>query len=205
MSSDPDEYDETVSFSDDHRRVDGHTFLDGYEAHDIAETQVITHLSHVGLDVEAWGIDMRHDNSVLGDSKMDLKAFDGDALAALIEIKTKRNPDWYGVLNRQHFRKYLVHAHDHDVFTGIYMSLLDEANERLIRDAIIPIQEWDELTRVREGAYDFYTDAETFLKEQVDKHPQVERTFRAPDGRQVVKLDLDTAVAWPTLTYRLFN
>lgn len=221
MSSDePAQYDPTVEVDDDDQRVEGHTFLGGYDAHDIGEEHVRRHLEHMGFAVEAWGIDMRHDNHVLGDDKMDLKAFTtadihspvtGEVetekvdLAALIEVKTKRSEGWFGVVNRHHFRKYLQKAHEFDVPAYIYMSLVDDEEEAVIRDTFIPVQEWDELTKVQSGEYDYYSpdSVEQFLVEQIDKHPQIERTWRAPDGNQVVELDTETGIDWTELTYQL--
>lgn len=132
---------------------------------------------------------------------------DEDDLTGIIEIKTKRNEDWFGVINRRHFRKYLVHAHEFDVPTFVYMSLVDEERNTITRDTFVPIQQWDELTAVRNDEYDYYTsdDVDTFLVEQVDNHPQIESTWRAPDGNQVVTLDLSTGLAWPALTGALYE
>ncbi|MDB9247432.1 hypothetical protein PN419_00225 [Halorubrum ezzemoulense] len=214
----PNQYDATVSVDTDDARVEGHTFQSAYDAHDIAERHVTAHLEQMGFAVEPWGIDMREDDSVLGDNKMDLKAHQptqetpnppitGPSLAGLIEVKTKRSEDWYGVVNRHHFRKYLVQAHDHDVPAYIYMSLLDEDEEQIERDTFIRVEPWDEYGDVLAGEYPFYesSGADQFLRDNVDRHPQIERTFRAPDGQQVVMLDTDAGIDWPSLTHVLYG
>lgn len=218
MSSNPSEYDETVTVDTDDDRVEGHTFEKGYEAHDIAEAHVTRHLEHMGFTVQSWGIDMREDKGVLSDDKMDLKVYKNGAehdrdgtvettsmICALLEVKTKRNEDWYGTINRHHFRKYLRQAHAHEVPAYVYMSLLNEDEEQIVRDTFIPIEPWDELTAVMDGEYEYYTpeSVDQFLVEQVDNHPQINRTWRAPDGNQVVDLDIETGIDWTELTYEL--
>jgi len=187
-------------------RPEGNDLDTNYGLHDIGQAHVSRHLEHLGLDVEQWGIDMRnHDESLIYDEKMDLKVRDPDQqydLAALLEIKTKRNEGWFGVINRRHFRHYLHHAQTHDVPTTIYMSLVDEDRQRITRDAFVPIEPWKEYQSVLDGDHGTYdVDAhEEFLSDNVDEHTQIERTWRAPDGNQVVLLDLDTSVAWPTFS-----
>lgn len=199
--------DSSVTVDNDSQRVDGHTFLDGYETHDVAEAQVVSWADGMGFEIENWGIDMRHQQDVLGDDKMDLRfhteAHDNasdetwpvDNLVAQVDIKSKTNPDWFGITNRSHFRKYLAHAHATDVPTAIYMSLLDD--EAVTRECYIPIEQWDEYNDVLADVFDYYpaSEAERFLVEQIDKHPQIERTFRAPDGNQVVALDTDDGMS----------
>ena len=209
MSSDPSQYDPEVSVDTDAQRVDGHTFESAYDAHDIAERHVTTHLEHMGFVVEPWGIDMREDDSVLGDDKMDLKVreqpsnppMDSGSLAGLMEVKTKRSEDWFGVVNRHHFRKYLARVHEHDVPGFIYMSLLDDDEESIVRDTFIEVEPW-EYGDVLAGEYPFYepSGATQFLRDNIDRHSLVERTFRAPDGQQVVMLDVETGIDWPALT-----
>ena len=217
-TTDPDEYDSSVIVETDDDRVEGHTFKKGYEKHDIGEAHVTRHLEHMGFEVEPWGIDMRNDQSVLGDDKMDLKVFRDTTvtengimldtvseLAALLEVKVKTNDGWFGIVNRHHFRKYLRRTHEHDVPAFVYMAFLDEDDEAITRDTFIPVQQWDELTAVLRGEYDYYTpdSAEQFLVDQIERHPQIERTFRAPDGNQVVKLDVETGIGWTELTHVL--
>lgn len=130
-----------------------------------------------------------------------------DELCALTEIKTKTSESWFGVINRRHLRKYLHHSHHYDVPAFIYMALVDDSGEQdsIIRDTFIPLQQWEEYQDVLDGEYPFYEPegADQFLRDEVSRHPQVERTFRAPDGNQVVKLDLETGIDWPEYTGRI--
>lgn len=201
-----------------------------YDVHDIGQAHCRQHCEHMGFVVDDWGIDMRHeDDSLIYDDKMDLKLYEHDQghapvsqidvdeadldLLSLLEIKTKRSEDWFGVINRRHLRKYLRHAHEFSVPALIYMSLVDQKTEqdaaqpRIVRDTFIPLHEWDELSAVFNDEYEYYSsdDADQFLSEQVDKYPLVERTFRAPDGNQVVKLDVSEGFTWPQLTNYLYE
>ena len=203
MHNDASNYDADVTVDTDEQRVDGHTFERGYDLHDIGEAHCRQWLADIGLSVESWGIDMRDDQHVLGDDKMDLKAYetvlDDDrivpaALRALVEVKVKSNDEWFGIINKHHFIKYLLQVHAHDVPAFIYMTVADEDDESITQETWIPIQEWDELQRVLDGSYDYYepSAADQFLDDQIETHPQVDYIFRAPDGNIVVELDTDT-------------
>lgn len=179
-----------------------------YELHDIGEAFVRRHLEHIDLEPVAWGIDMREeDEDLIFDDRMDLKVHEDHDLVGLTEIKTKRREDWYGVINRRHFRHYLEQVHHHEVPGFIYMSLVDEEAEMIERDTFIEIEPWEEFTKVLNGEYEYYEErgADQFLRDQVDRHPQITRSFRAPDGNQVVKLDLETGIDWPEFSYRMKN
>lgn len=193
-----------------------------YDLHDIGERFVRIHCRERDLIPEAWGIDMRdEDDSLIFDDKMDLKVYGcadpdvltGDldsaqlSLAGIVEIKTKRSADWFGKINSRHFCKYLHQAHVHDVPTFIYMSLVDEDAETIERDTFIPVNQWDKYGKVLSGEYDFYgpRSAEQFLEDQIGRHPQVEHTFRAPDGNEVVELDAGTGLSWIQFTNALYH
>lgn len=206
----------------DLNRPDWNSLEENYEAHDIGELHVKRHFEHMGFRVENWGIDKRHDDGALVyDDKMDLKIYgrepssverdyltrfnddddddedgggvidvvgDCTELAGVIEVKTKRNEDWYGVINARHLRKYVTHAESFDVPAVVYMAFIDEdydgrGSSAIVRDTFIPLQPCDD------AAFD----------DDVTVHPQVTRSFQAPDGNQVVKLDVDTGVGWRTV------
>ena len=210
-------------------RPEGNDLESNYEVHDIGQAHVKTHCEHMGFVVEEWGIDKRHESdSLIYDDKMDLKIHEHDQgdlpasgvdieranlnLVAFLEVKTKRNEDWFGVINRRHLRKYLTQAHKSDVPAVIYMSLVDDTDENegqasIVRDTFIPIQRWDELTKVMDGEYDYYPPeaADQFLIEQVDDYPLVESTWRAPDGNQVVTLDVDQGLDWTEFTNLIYE
>ena len=205
---------------DDLQRPEWNGLEENYDVHDIGEAHIRRKCEHVGLRAESWGIDKRHaSGELIYDDKMDLKVFGWEddspaptppseeegVLAGVIEIKTKRNEDWFGTINRRHWKKYVRHVHQLDVPAYVYMSLVDDEKEAVVRDTFIPVQPWDELQRVLEGEYDFYPprSADQFLDEQIDTHPQVEATWRAPDGNLVVDLDVDTGVDWRHVSHRL--
>lgn len=202
------ERDSSVEVDTDAKRVKGHTFERGYELHDVAEAHITQFLQNMGLTVKSWGINRREDNHVQGDDKMDLRLQDeDDHLLGQLEVKTKSNAEWFGVVNRDHFGHYLQWAHERDVPTHIYMSLLNDDEDSIVRDTFIPVKRWDEYERQRNGAFDFYPKDEewSFLMDQLGSHPQVEREFAAPDGGRVLKLDVNTGVTWPTYTAHLLD
>lgn len=193
-----------------------------YELHDVGEAHIRRKCEHAGLGVESWGIDMREDDETLTyDDKMDFKIWslsgrgadshrERDERLGIIEVKTKRSADWYGTINRRHWRKYVHWAHTLDVPCYVYMSLIDEsADERdmVVRDTYIPVQQWDEAARVLDGEFSHYppTAIEQFLIDQIDDHPQVTSTWRAPDGNRVVDLDVSTGVGWQAVLYDLYS
>ncbi len=194
------ERDTSTVVDTDADRVDGHTFESGYDLHDVAEAHLTERLEQEGFTVEQWGINRRHDKHVLGDDKMDLKVKQDGDLAALIEVKSKRSEDWFGVINRHHLIHYVVQSHDHDVPTLIYMCRSDGGDECIVDDTFIPVGSWGEYQRVRNDEFVYYPaeESERFLTEQIDEHPLVDRTWRAPDGNQVVTLSLTTAIEWQT-------
>ena len=207
--------DESVTVDTDAQRVDGHTFESGYEIHDVAEAHIRQHIDDMGLYSEQWGINRREDKSVLGDDKLDLKVYNQPpsildldvGLCGLLEIKSKRNEDWFGIINRSHFATYLERTHEIGVPAYIYMCLVDDDKETILRDTLIPIQEWDEYADVKAGEFDYYgaDEADKYLRENVERHPQVERAFQAPDGSIVIQLDVDSGINRMEWTKRMHN
>jgi len=204
----------------DLERPEWNSLEKNYDLHDIGEAFVRREADHLGLEAQEWGIDRRHDDDgLIYDKKMDLEITvpEAGAVKAIVEVKTKRNTDWYGTINRRHFRHYLDVTHERDVPVFIYMTLVDDGSDErgavdaqsaeITRDTFIPIARWREFQRVLDGEYEYYRPeaADQFLVDQVDKHPQVEATWRAPDGNQVVDIDLDSGVGWPSFSKRVVD
>ena len=62
---------------DDLDRPEWNSLLANYDLHDIAEAYFTGRLHQIGLHVEQWGIDKRHDDSgLIFDNKMDLRLWD---------------------------------------------------------------------------------------------------------------------------------
>jgi hypothetical protein len=190
-----------------------------YDLHDIGEKHVRFEMRGLGFEPEAWGIDMRHhDDGLVFDDRMDLKITDAgvDSLVGINEIKTKRRENWYGVINLRHWKHYLEVAQKFDVPVFIYMSKVDDGTSddaekgsvdaeqaRIVKDTFLPVKPGDEFADARAGAYDLFDSGEEFLDAVAQKHPQVTHTWRAPDGNQVVMLDLETGFGWDEMNYRL--
>lgn len=206
----------------DLQRPDWNDLEKNYELHDIGQQHLCWELEALGYEVEPWGIDKRgHDESLIYDDKMDLKVRDPDRLGgrlqAIEEIKTKRRENWYGVMNLRHFRHYVDVAHEFEVPVFVYMTKIDDGTDDdgergqvdadsavIEKDTFLPIKPWDEYQAALDGEYEHYEDApDEFLDDQALKHPQVEYTWRAPDGNQVVQLDLDTGIDWTEMGWRV--
>lgn len=120
-------------------------------------------------------------------------------LRGVVDVKTKANPDWLGVLNLRHLAHYAEHAaalDQYDVPVFLYFTMVDMDTETVgERNIIVPVPtDWP-----------FETVAKHFdrdsgrsigwprLKDMVAECSIVDRTFRAPDGNPVVQTDED---AW---------
>lgn len=203
--------DTDITVDTDGSRVDVHTFEEGYELHDMAETHFDTWVSRLDLRVEQWGINCRDDEHVLGDDKMDLRLYDGDNLVAVVEIKSKRRNSWFGIINRDHYAHYLKQYVEEDrVPFYIYMCHLDEREVMdgetgfvIANDAFIPIQGWRDFRSAKAGCHPDVDDGGELVEKCVTQSPQVQRQFQAPDGNMVVKLKEETYIDAPQFTYRL--
>ena len=212
--------------ADDLQRPAWNSLEHNYDVHDVGEAFVRQHCSERGLDVEAWGIDKRDDDGgLIFDDKMDLQLYgsvdlehvrasikppESRALAASVEVKTKRSANWYGTINARHLRKYLTIRHAFDVPTYIYMAHVDEGGEHntIERDTFIPLVSWDEYQAVLDGDHPGY-DAATggdkqFLTDHIGGYELVEYVWRAPDGNKVVTLDVDVGLNWPQFTHGVY-
>lgn len=212
--------------ADDLQRPAWNSLEHNYDVHDVGEAFVRQHCLERGLDVEAWGINKREDDGgLIFDDKMDLQLYGsvdpehvrGDtplgsrALAGIVEVKTKRSADWYGVINARHLRKYLSIRHAFDVPTYIYMAHVDEDGEHntIERDTFIPLVPWDEYQAVLDGEHPGYEAAtggdEQFLMDHIEGYELVEYVWRAPDGNKVVTLDVDVGLDWPQFTHGVYH
>lgn len=62
---------------DDLDRPDWNSLLNNYSKHDIGEAYFVGRMEQLGLEVEHWGIDKRHeDDSLIFDNKMDLRLWE---------------------------------------------------------------------------------------------------------------------------------
>lgn len=131
----------------ENRRPSGNSLKENYLHHDIGHAYVVSVLASHGFTVEEWGIDMRHDDGEDGaiyDDKMDLKIYEGERLAGLIDVKTKTKPKWMGAFNKRHYDKYDAHADEFDVPALIVMSLVN--SDAVIDTFVTNIGELDPLT-----------------------------------------------------------
>lgn len=113
----------------------------------------------------------------------------------VVDVKTKSNEDWFGVLNLRHLAHYGHWAHEYsgaDIPVGIFFTMVDMDSETVgERNAMIPAPtDWDWLTVMEhfDPNSDVTLDYPT-LKEKAAESIAVERVFRAPDGNPVVRLD----------------
>jgi hypothetical protein len=190
-------------------RPDWNSLLNNYQLHDIGEAYFQGHVEELGLNVEHWGIDQRHDDGdgLIFDNKLDLRIWDADdsgyqsqwTLEGLADVKTKSNPDWFGVFNLRHLAHYAEWADHHGVPVFVYMTMVDPDEQAVGDDEfIVPVpSNWD-----WRGAADHY-DPDSYtsysygeMKDIARTCPIVGRTFRAPDGNLVVKVDEDERRGW---------
>jgi len=175
-------------------RPDWNSLLNNYSKHDIGEAYFRGRAEEMGLDLEQWGIDKRHDDDgLIFDNKMDLKLYDeDDELAGICDVKTKSSENWLGVFNARHLTHYAEHAEEHDVPVFVYMTMVDaEAEEVGETDFLFEVPTdwpWER--------YADHFDRDSAHRENVvadirDDCPIVERSFRAPDGNSVVKVGDD--------------
>jgi len=204
---------------DDLDRPDWNSLLNNYSKHDIGEAYFKGRVEQIGLHVENWGIDQRDDDGdgLLYDDRLDFFVIDPPRIEALLELKTKRNEDWMGVMNTRHFAKYLHRAWQYGVPTWTYMGLVDDDDEdtddteyvgdTIVEETFIPIDPdvWHEYCDVREGVHTRYEPDEhiDFVQANVTAHPHVDRQFEAPDGNMVVVLTDDCQVDWREFQYSI--
>jgi len=186
---------------------------ENYAIHDIGEAHFRARIRDAGIVPEAWGIDKRDDDGekVLYDDKLDLRLRDEDGdLAGLAEIKTKTNEDWFGIINRRHYRKYVEKAYEIGVPTYIWMGYVEEDPDDfdqpvVQRQACIEIEPWEEFVDVMEGNHPHFDAgaADEYLKRNALKSPIVDYAFRAPDGNVVVEFDEESFCDWSEMTARV--
>lgn len=116
-------------------RPKGNSLLENYDLHDAGEREFVRRIERLGLVVEPWGIDMRHDggqDGLIYDSAMDFKVLteDGDVVA-LVDVKTKSNPRYMGRFNLRHLEDYREHAEEEDVPVFVVMFQVARGSEEI--------------------------------------------------------------------------
>lgn len=112
-------------------------------------------------------------------------------LKGLVDIKTKANPDWLGVLNLRHLVHYAHWADQYDVPVFLYFTMVDMDAERVGEENIlVPVEPWDYFEEYLDH-FDRDTDGHTNWSEITEDCDYVSRSFRAPDGNPVVQIDED--------------
>jgi len=62
---------------DELQREEWNSLLNNYDKHDVGEAYFTGRMHQIGLQVEHWGIDMRHDqDTLIFDDKMDLRLWE---------------------------------------------------------------------------------------------------------------------------------
>lgn len=121
---------DTSTTADELQRPEGNSLLENYDLHDEGEREFVRRIEKLGLVVEPWGIDMRHEdgaNGLIYDSAMDFKVLTEDGeLAALADVKTKSNPRYMGRFNLRHLKDYQEHAAEMDVPVFVVMFQVDK-------------------------------------------------------------------------------
>jgi hypothetical protein len=113
------------------------------------------------------------------------------ALKGVVDIKTKANEDWLGVLNLRHLVHYAEWAEQYDVPVFLYFTMVDMDAERVgERNILVPVEPWDHFDAYS-GHFDRDTDEHTNWSSVTEDCPYVSRSFRAPDGNPVVQIDED--------------
>jgi hypothetical protein len=113
------------------------------------------------------------------------------SLQGLVDVKTKTNPDWLGILNLRHLVHYAEWAERFDVPVFLYFTMVDMDAERVgEQNILVPVESWDYFDQYVEH-FDRDTGFTTDWSEISNDCPYVERSFRAPDGNPVVQIDSD--------------
>lgn len=124
-----------------------------YEPHDILQQFLERKLQAHGYEVEQYGLDDRHSDDLQFSGKPDLRVYVDEELVAYIEVKSKRasSDEWFGRLNRRHWDNYL---YGNEEFTGakelsvpvfIYFGVVEEDDNRIIRDGFIEVNGEDQV------------------------------------------------------------
>lgn len=159
-------------------RPQGNSLLENYEKHDVGEKVFIDRCQMMGLAVEEWGIDKRHDDGSAGiiyDDKMDFKVYGPTVpsrvspaeLKAIVDVKTKSNPRYMGRFNQRHYVKYKDHAEHFDVPAFVIMFQVDYESKTVVDEFVFRID----------------GDAEPFERVHTSDGPAVDRF---PDGNDAV-------------------
>lgn len=125
---------------EDLERPEGNDLLTNYGKHDVGEAEFIRRVQRMGLSVEEWGIDMRHDDGedgIIYDDAMDFKVFDGDNLVAMVDVKTKSKASWMGRFNLRHYEDYYEHAQGTSVPVFVIMMHVDTSGDSKIYDEFV--------------------------------------------------------------------
>lgn len=133
---------------DELQRPKGNSLLENYDLHDEGEREFVRRIESIGLVVEPWGIDMRHDGGAEGiiyDSAMDfwVKTQEGE-LAALVDVKTKSNPRYMGRFNLRHLYDYQEHAEREDVPVFVVMFQVDKQSGDIQDEFVYQVLPGDE-------------------------------------------------------------
>lgn len=156
-------------------RPDGNSLLENYTLHDVGHAHLVETMTEWGYDVEDWGLDLRENTGTLvTDDRLDFRIWDGARAVALMDVKTKSNPDWVGKMNESHYEKYAGYASRLEIPVVVGMYLLD--GDDIVEEHYIPVlggyEAWAEhdiapdgnpLVRARE---DYYRDRD-WLRERL--------------------------------------
>lgn len=144
---------------------------------------------------ESWYQSMYDDLTVYSNRPPDeadmqyCKELNGWQLRGVCDVKSKRNPDWLGVLNLRHLVHYAAWAREYNVPTFLYFTMVDmDAEEVGEKNILVPIEPFDYLDEYL-AHFDRDTGDHIDWSEITEDCEIVERSFRAPDGNAVVKID----------------
>ncbi|AGF91222.1 hypothetical protein HAPG_00036 [Halorubrum phage GNf2] len=190
------------------------SLLNNYTLHDVGEAYFRGRLDQLGLEVEQWGIDQRHnDEELIFDNKMDLRLWeplDGQEYApseanqfdvgelettwelkGVADVKTKSSSSWMGKFNLRHLAHYAEHATNYDVPVFLMFTIVNREEEEVGDESmIVPIAHdwaWEALVDHYDRDCDYRLSGEE-LNETALTCDAVKHTFRAYDGNMVVEI-----------------
>lgn len=170
-------------------RPEGNDLQSNYQMHDTGEAELVRRCNDLGLVVDDWGIDMRHDDGedgVIYDDKMDFKIFDESGnLVALVDVKTKSSARWMGRFNERHYTHYYQHASDFEVPTFVVMFQVDSTTDEIHDEFVFQLNRGEEI----------------FDRVESSRVSDAVRTF--PDGNNAVLVPHEHRRSWDHFAFQV--
>jgi hypothetical protein len=142
---------------------------EAYEPHDVGQNLLESRLEAHGFTVIHHGDDARHADDVFFGDGPDIALYtcpenevEEEDPVAMVEVKTKEEPEWFGRLNKRHFKEYVSKASEVEVPVFLWFALVDTDEEAVLRDAFLEVEDTSqihsEVTDIAASEVVFHTD-----------------------------------------------